>query len=435
MKKMLVCCLAGLFLAGQAMAADPNPAARRHVKQVGNTYYKYTSKLKTVINLNFTLGFDHTAGKQILDQTLEKIRTEYGNPFTIKKFTGPSNGAGRGLPSPVPTLADLISGEVIVSNNISTLNDLPKSSSALATAIETAIKTNGRGVISFHGSGDGMGGWSFYTDSLHPVLYNSHGNQSNAPVYLNETEAKHVVNDSILLVGTKMDVPMGTDASGNEVKKNVTIRQMKNEWYRFGRNLMTDNATKNRVTCFMRYDPTNINTGDLGAQYKYKGGNPYLWMVRIGAGKAVYLPPGHDATELTTGNSFDGGSGDLVRMYAQLLFFMAGYDSTVCGTDCVGLPIANQNFHLTGAKCDAGCAGSVSLMFDKDFEFKSMTGKPFTARLTDVSGRVVATHSGKGVETVRFNHANLKPGVYIMSVKVGKEAPVNRRYLVPHRST
>lgn len=433
MKIQYVCGLAGMLLVGHAMAADPNPPSRVHVKQVGNGFYKYTSKLKTVIQLNYTLGFDHTNGKQIWDQTLEKVRTEYGNAFAIKKFTGPSNGAAKGLPSPVPTLADFMSGEIIVTNNISNFNNTPGQAgggAAMATAFETAVKTNGRGVIGFHGTGDGGGGWAFYTNSLHPVQYNSHGSQTPAPVYLNEPEAKHVVNDSLITTGTKMDVPMGTDAGGNEVLKNVTIRQMKNEWYRFGRNLLTDPLTKDLVTCFMRYDPRNISTSDLGAQYKYKGGNPYFWMIKIGAGKAAYIPAGHDATEMTTGNSFDGGSGDLVRMYGQLLFFMAGYDSTACGADCNGLQIVDQGLRLTGSKCGANCAGSVSVHFDRDFEFKSMSGKPYAAVLRDVGGRLVATRSGSGVETVRFDRSVLKPGIYILSVRVGKEAPVTRSYMI-----
>lgn len=433
MKKMSVIYLAGAILVGQALAAtNPNPAARVHVKQVGNAYYKYTSKLKTVIDLNFTLGFDHTQGKATWEATLDKVKNDYGN-ITIKRFTGDGNGASNSLPKPVPTLADLISGEVILDNNISGMNQIFAKSNAFATAFETAVKTNGRGVVGFHGSGDGGTGWAFYTNDLHPVAYNEHGSQSAAPVYLNESEAKHVVNDSILVTGTKMDVPMGTDASGKEVLKSATIRQMKNEWYRFGRNLITDAATKDRMTCFMRYDPRAISTNDLGAQYKYAGGNPFAWRVKIGAGSAMYLPPGHDNTDLTTGQSFDGGSGDLERYLAQAMFFQAGYDSVPC-TDCQGLPIADMSYHLTGAKCGVECNGPVSLEFGRDFEFKSMSGKPFVAQLLDVNGRLVATKAGRGVETVRFEQANLKPGIYVMKVKVGNEAPVARRYLISPKS-
>jgi hypothetical protein len=434
--------IAGMIFAGPAMAANPDPPARLHVKQVGNGYYKYTSKLKTVIELNFTLGFDHANGKQVLTQTLDKVATDYGvggaKAFAIKKFTGPSNGSGSGLPNPIPTLADFLSGEVIVTNNISNLNNLNSSNggnAAMAAAFETAVKTHGRGVVGFHGSGDGGRGWAFYSDSLHPAIFNSMGSQTIAPVYLNDSEGKHVVNDSILAAGDRLDVPMGTDSAGNEILKNVFIRPMKNEWYRFQRNLMTDPLTRDRFTCFMLYDPRPISTADLGAQYKFKGGNPYLWMVRIGAGKAVYFPAGHAADELTTGRGFDGGIGDLARMYAQLLFFTAGYDSVACGADCTGLPVVDKAYHLTGAICDAACATSVSLEFDKEFGFKSMSGQPYTARLVDVKGRLMATRSGKAMEYFRFDHSRLKPGLYLMTVKVGKAAPVTRRYLVSPKSS
>lgn len=428
--------VAGLLFAGQAMAAvNPNPAARVHAKQVGTSYYKFTSKLKTVVELNFTLNFNHTEGKATWDTYLSRVATDYGTggtpAFTVKKFVGPGNGASNGLPTTIPTLADLTSGEVIVDNNISGMNQIPGKSAAFATAFETAVKTNGKSVLGFHGSGDGGTGWAFYTNDLHPVDYHEHGNQTAQPVYKNQAEEKHVLLDSLLMTGTKMDVPMGTDASGKEVKVNTTVRKMKNEWYRFGRNLLGDTKYGPLTTCFMRYDPTAIGVSDLPAQYKYAGGNLFTWQIKIGAGKALYIPPGHDNSELTTGDSFDGSTGDYERFVAQALFYLAGYDSVACtGTACNGVPIVDDKLHLTGKVCGPECATGTSLRFDKDFEFLSMTGKPFVARLTDVHGRLVATKSGAGVETVSFDKSTLGSGVYFMSVKVGNQAPVVRRYLV-----
>ena len=69
------------------------------------------SQLSMTVSAGWLLSQERVDQKpQGLDQTLEKIRTDYGNAFTVKKFTGPSNGAGNGLPNPVPTLADLVSG-------------------------------------------------------------------------------------------------------------------------------------------------------------------------------------------------------------------------------------------------------------------------------------------------------------------------------------
>lgn len=436
MKLMKLYLIGGLLFASQtAWAVNPKPAARVHARVIGGKYYKFTSKLKTVVELNFTLGFNHTEGRAAWDATLEKVATDYGiggvKAFTIKKFIGPGNGASGGLPETIPTLADFNSSEVIFTNNISGLGQLKAQSTAMATAFETAVNINGRGVFGVHGSGDSKDGWSFYINNLHPVLYNEHGSQTPQPVYVNATEAKHVVNDSLIRTTTTKDVPMGRDATGNEIRATVPIRSMKNEWYRFGRDLLNDPTYGPLATCFMRYDPSAIGASDLGNEFKYVGGNPYAWMIKVGAGKAMYLPAGHDYSELTTGNGFDGGSGDLVRFFAQSLFFLAGYDSTACGpSDCLGLPVVDDKIHFTGKICDAGCAAGVSINFENGVGFQNMSGKAYLARLTDIRGRLVATKSGKGVETIRFEKSILGNGVYFLSVKVGKAAPVVHRYLI-----
>lgn len=425
-----LCCLAAVLAVGESLAAvaNVNPAARLHVRVVNGKQMKFTSKLKKVIELNFTLNFNHAEGKPIIDQYLGRVAVDYAgtgkdSAFSIKKFVGGSGGTSAGLPNPVPTLNDLMSGEVIVDNNISNMNDIPSKNAAFATAFETAVKTNGRGVLGFHGSGDGGTGWSFYTNELHPVDYHAHGNRTPAPVYLNETEAKHVVNEGILATGTQKAVPMGTDASGAVVTKTVTTRNMTNEWYKFGRPLLTDTKTKDLATCFMRYDPAST---DLEPQYRYPGGNPFVWQIKIGAGKAMYLPPGHAPDELTTGNSFDGGSGDLEKFYAQALFYLAGYDTAACGDECVGLPIVNDQNRLTGEK-----VVSVGISFNPDrMAFVSGSEKPYVATLFNVSGKAVATKSGKGLEKVEFDQSRLSPGIYLLSVKVGNKAPAVRRYMV-----
>jgi hypothetical protein len=423
--------LAELFLIGQCMAEiNPNPPARTHARLIGNKYYKFTSKLKTVIELNFTLNFNHTSSKATLDATLDKIATDYGlagaKAFTIKRFVGPGNGASVGLPTTVPILADFLSGEVIVDNNISNMNQIPVKSATLATAFETAVKTNGRGVLGVHASGDGGVGWGFYTNDLHPTPYHEIGNPSHQPIYKYELEAKHIITDSVLSTGTQvMEVPIGVDANKKEIKANVPVRMMKNEWYRFGRNLGADTTYAPLTTCLMKFDPTAIPSSDFGSQYSYPGGNPFAWVIKVGAGKALYLLSGHDNSELTDSTySFDGGTGDYERFVAQSLFYLAGYDSTACGTtDCTGLPIVDDKDHLTGKNCGATCGEPVSFIFNDNFSVTSTSGKTFVAQLTDVRGRLVATKIGRGVETIHFNPSNLNPGVYIMSVKVGKETP------------
>src|SRR6476660_308525 len=98
-------------MAGETMAAvaNTNPAARVHVRLVNGKQMKLTSKLKTVIELNFTLNFNHAEGKPVIDQYLGRVATDYAgagkdSAFSIKKFNGPTNGTAMALPNPVPTL-------------------------------------------------------------------------------------------------------------------------------------------------------------------------------------------------------------------------------------------------------------------------------------------------------------------------------------------
>jgi hypothetical protein len=426
--------LLALGMAGGALAQttiNKTPAAKVHAREEGGGYVRYTSKLATVLELNFTFGFDHTAGKKSIGDMLTKIATDYTvdgkAPFTVKKFTGPNSGGGNGLPTPTFTLTDLNGAEVYITNNISSLDQLPGKNAAMGTAFESAVK-GGKSVLGFHGSGDGGGGWKFYNEELHPVLYGQHGNRTPAPIYKNEPESSHVVLQGILATGTKKDVPMGTDASGKEVLKNVTTRDMTNEWYRFGRNLITDSKYGPLTTCLLKYDYRQVSTADLANQYRYAGGNPYLWMVKISQGRAAYFPPGHDATETTQGaTSFDGNTGDFERIYAQMLFYLAGYTKEPCGgaVDCAGLPVVDASDRMTGKT-----VSTTSIAFDSQFKFRTLSDKPYTAKLTDVRGRLVAIKNGKGKEAFEFKHSNLKPGVYFMSVQVGKEAPVVQRFMV-----
>lgn len=427
--------LMGIVLVGSVAAQttiNKTPAARVHAREEGGGYVRYTSKLTTVLEMNFTFGFDHGQGKTSISQMLTKISTDYAltgtTAFTVRKFNGPNSGAGNGLPNPAFTLADLNGAEVYVTNNISNLNQLPTISggASMASAFASAVR-GGKAVLGFHGSGDGGSGWAFYNDSLHPVQYNGHGSRTAAPIYKNEPESSHVAIQNILATGTRKEVPMGVEG-GREVLKSVITRDMTNEWYRFGRNLLTDPRTGPITTCLLKYDYRAVALNDLATQFRYPGGNPYLWMVKIGQGRAAYFPPGHDGAETTNGaTSFDGGTGDFQRAFAQMLFYLAGYTKEPCGgaIDCNGLPIVDANDRMTGR-----FVTGPSVAFEYDFAFRSVTGKPFVATLMDTRGRVVATKRGSGKEIVEFDRSNLSPGVYALSVKTGKEAPAVKRFAV-----
>jgi hypothetical protein len=426
--------LALALLGAQAQAQTAaNPAARTHVRVTNGVALKYTSKLTHVVELNFTFGNTHTEGKQVITAGLDRIMKSYAmggkDAFTIKKFTTGNSGSAAGELSNF-TLADLMAGEVIVTNNISYLNQLQSKSAAQATAMETAIKTEGRGVLGFHGSGDGGGGWAFYTNDLHPVGYNGHGSRIDGSVYKFTDNAKHLILQNILETGTTpASVPMKVVGGNEVIEPNVKTRLMKNEWYKFARDLTTDATYSPRVTPLLKYDPRNLG-GALEPQYRYKGGNLYTFLLKVGNGLASYVPAGHSNDELmAAGTTFDGGTGDYDRYVAQSLFFLAGYKPPeVCANNpsCNGLPIVTSTFMLTGETYTGGTA-----IFHGDrMAFTSLEDAPYEAKLTDVSGRVAAVKRGTGKVEYAFDQSSLKAGIYFMSVKIGKAPAKVRRFVV-----
>src|SRR5690606_16823594 len=80
----------------QAQTVDKNPAVRTHVKIVDGQAIKFTSKLKKVVELNFTFGFHHSGSKTIISETLTRVADMYGDDgvpaFTVQKHVGPNAG-------------------------------------------------------------------------------------------------------------------------------------------------------------------------------------------------------------------------------------------------------------------------------------------------------------------------------------------------------
>lgn len=429
---------AAVLAAAALASAQPtfNPAARTHVRIINGVPVKYTSKLTRVVELNFTFGFHHSEGKQVISAALARIAKRYAldgkDAFAVRSIASSSGGAAVGEMVSF-TLADLLSGEVMAANNISAFDELMVKSPAQAQAIETALKSEGRGLVGFHGSGDGGGKWKFFTDEIHPVGYKGHGTRSAGPVYKNQATARHLILEDVLESGaTLADVPMAVDAAGNEVIGSaVKTRRMMNEWYWFSRNLTTDPVTKSLVTPLLKYDPRSLESQALQPQYRYKGGNLYTYLLRLGAGKATYIPAGHDNGELmASGTSFDGGTGDFDRYLAQTLFFLAGYKTEVClDRTCEPLPLVDAQDQIVDR--------SVSAWRLKVAEgrpaFTAAAGEPYAATLVDLAGRVVAMRKGIGGDEVRFETDGLEPGVYSLRVKVGRGPDQVRRLVVAGR--
>ncbi len=416
-----------------AARADSLPAARAHVRYVDGVWLKYSSKLTTVVELNFTFGNGHLEGKQVIDAALSRIAKEYGtggkDAFAIKRFASSNSGAAVGEQVRFG-LEDLLAGEVIVANNLSYLPQILAKNPAEAAALEDAIKVGGRAVLSFHGSGDGGKEWPFYANELHPLNYHGMSYRTNGPVYKDPAMERHIVLQGVLETGTTLaEVPTGTDPfTGAEVlATGVKTRLMKNEWYQYPVNILADRRFQGKVTSLLKFDARNLGDA-FPAQYRYAGGNAFSFLLRVGAGIAGYIQSGHSDDELTArGTSFDGGTGDFDRYVAQMLFFLAGYATAPCmGAECDGLAIVSADGMLTGRVLERGG----SLAEPGRLGFTTTSDESYEAKLADVRGRILSRKSGVGRIEYEFDRTGLRAGVYFLSVKIGKAPAKVRRYLV-----
>ncbi len=428
-----------LLVTGTAFSQTATmPAARMHVKMVAGNAVKYTSKLTNLVDLNFTMGNTHQPGKQIITAALDRIAKNYGtgtvNAFTIKHIASAQDGSVKGE-IPNFTIDDLLACEVIVADNISAFGDASLGA-AKQQALQRAVEVEGRGYLGFHGSGDNeAAGWPWYTNTLHPMNYGGHGSRTVGPVYKHLDEAKHIVMQGILETKTTLaTVPNELDAGGNEVlAANIPTRGMKNEWYRFGRDISRDAAYKDKVTMLLKYDPRPLGTDALPDQNKRKGGNLYTYLYQVGKGTTSYIPAGHENDELldpTTG--FDGGSGDFDRYVAQSLFYLAGYKTGICDASCNGLPVVDTKNRLTGTNyISSGIIGPMKadLFFDPvKLAFSSPFNRKYEATVTDMAGRVLFMKQGTGKTYQEFPASQLKSGVYFLSVKIGSAKVKVKRY-------
>lgn len=431
---------AGIFLLVASAAFSQTmrkPASREHVKIINGVATKFTSKLATIVELNFTMNNGHQPGKLVITTALTRIAVNYGG-LTVNKFTTASDGSVRGV-VPNFTVTDLMAGQVIVANNISFFGEAAVGT-AKQSAVQTTIETNGRGYLGFHGSGDNQAtGWPWFTSTLHPMSYQGHENRSLAPVYKHLPTARHMIMDSILFSATTAaNVPNELDGAGAEVVTTTPVptRRMMNEWYRFGRDISRDAAYSSRVTTLLKYDPRALGTSELDPEYKRRGGNLYTYLYKVGAGMTSFIPAGHENDELlapTTG--FDGGVGDFDRYVAQTLFFLAGYNQTTCDVSCNGLAIADTSNLLTGDKYVATSVGGKAIAIHQDLTFNSTKlgfsstfEKKYNAKVTDLHGRVIFHMTGKGRVNHEFDTSKLKPGVYFLTVQIGSAPAQARRY-------
>lgn len=434
--------LLALAAASATAQLSTQPAARAHVKQLNaTTYVKYTSKLAHVVELNFTLGNTHQPGKRVISESLDRIARAYGTgavpAFTVKHIASPLDGSERGV-VPNFTVEDLLAGQVVVANNVGSFGD-PALGSARQTAIQRAIEAEGRGYLGFHGSGDNRdNGWPWYTNVLHPMSYAGHGSRVTAPVYKHIENAAHIILQGVLETRTQpRQVPNELSAAGTELlADNVPTRMMKNEWYRFGRDISRDAAYKDRTTILLKYDARQLGLDVLAEQYRRKGGNMYTYLFQVGKGMTSYIPAGHENDELLDPSTgFDGGAQDYDRYVAQTLFFLAGYATSVCDASCKGLPIVTAQNRLTGLAY-TGDPTSAAAPVRPEIHldpvrpaFSTPHAGPYRAVLTDMAGRVRGERSGRGLAYHAFETRDLEPGLYVLTLEAGSRT-LSRRYLL-----
>lgn len=444
---LMLALIAGICAAqAQVPPSSTNPAARTHVKIVDGQAIKFSSKLQKVIELNFTFGYHHSESKPLIAQTLTRVANTYGAngtpAFTVQSHVGPNGGTTNSATiTPDFTLADLNSAQVIFANQVSGFGD-QKLGAAKRTALQTAIETNGVGYFGLHGSGDDQTGsnfWAWYRNTLHPMNYQGHGANTNGPVYKNPAHKEHIVTDNILETGmtdTRL-VPTSVDAQGNEILTSEPVRMMRNEWYRFGTDIRTNPTHAANLTVLSLYDPRGL-TSELASQYRRKGGNMYTYLFKVGNGMTHYLPAGHDGLEIKDGDyAFDGKVGDWDRYFAQVLFFLAGYNQTPCDASCNGLPVVTAENHLTGeVYTGTSIKGGFRLipsdvnMHDSRLEFSFVQPVDYRAQVIDVTGKTVMQATGHGTSHA-FDQSQLQPGVYFMRVTMtGIKAPVMKRYVL-----
>ncbi len=425
---------------------------KEHVRLViengDSSYVKYSSKLRHVVELNFTLNYHHNQGKPILTGALNNIAQREG--FTFSHFTGASGGTSRGS-LPDFTLDDLKQGQVIFANNIS---DFGRDAlgEQRRNAIRNAIVEEGIGYFGNHASGDHFGNssWSFYIDSLHPLsYYGSLQNDVAAPVYKWEKNKNHVVLDGILNTNTQLSafngketpgVLMGTDSSGSPISlEGIPYRMMRNEWYQFQIDVRTEKPYSDNFIPLLFFDHRTLGNA-LPEANKFPGGNVHSWLQQIGKGWTAYFPSGHDQFDLsdTTENnrSFDGGTGDLERFFTNMLYFLAGYDSTKCSANlanCDGLALVDSNFQITEHIVEKlGVKGFSSPQSPHIINFPQyiqLTSK-VAGRLEIITIQGQKMFSKNNVSNFQYSKKRLVKGLYFLKFVMAGKSPILQKFTV-----
>jgi hypothetical protein len=422
-----------------ALPAHPGPllpAAYQHVRYLHGQPFLFTSRLRQVIDLRFTLGDGHEEGKRELSASLDRIAAQYGKDgapaFAIQRVPETLDSKSMYLVPPmVPGM--LLSGDVIVANNVSNFASRNLGSD-WRVALQEAVETAGKGFLAVHATGEYVSQtWDWLNHELLPVQYTGHYMRVPAPVYKEKSAATHLVLEGILQAGTDSGTALPEAAlpgGSSSLSDTIRFRRAICQQFMIGNDFCREDAYRDRCTLLMKMDFTGL---DLPRQFLIPGGNPYSWVHKVGAGVSGYIHGGHQRDEILGKTGFDGGVGDWDRYVAQMLFFLAGYRSEPCTAACGGLPIVDDRDRLTGERYQSlralgnPDAERAALRFDPDgYGFRIASGMRFSAYLTDVSGRIAWSRSGSGPAHLRPPAASFRPGKYVMLLRAPGAAPITR---------
>jgi len=350
-----------------------------------------TTRVRAIMNLNFTFGYHHNTGKPVIEAMLTRFASQEGWTLTHFRYQDPNNTTVNDLAR--VTLAELNKNIVVVANHISywaTVGQTtaPALNAAVTNYMSAANGGLGGGLLLIHGSGDSPagGGWAYYYSDLHPSQFSGHGSIIPGQIFRPTSAATHPIME------------------GNILAARQTIN---GEWHRFA---VLITAVKPLTEVLMMVDPANC-AGCYPAQYVYAGGNPISWYLPTGngRGRVGYFQEGHDQT---TYNELTPAVWD--RFFKQMIFYTAGYDTS----------------GVTGVAPRPDYARSYSgISFNPQTIGVYVEGK-HSVQVINSAGKVVMKNGHTQSNEYNFSQElNSAPGLYILRVSNAKGTS-SRKYLV-----
>jgi hypothetical protein len=364
------------------------PLAKQRVVTINGQKFLLKSKLKTVLDMDFHFGYDHTIGRAVSSDALKRVATKEGLTYT--RITDPAK----------ITSTELQKYNVIFANSVTYWAKPGMFPTVGRTAVQNFVENQGGGLWIMHGSGDTRQdptGWTWYFAKAHPVLFSGHGSRIAAPIFADPSGKKNPVMEGLL------PSPMS----------------MTGEWHRFGRSIKAANS-KAEVLIRMDYNTCELC---MPTQYRFPSfgnGAEVSWVMPVGKGTVGFFSEGHDAVPM---NEWKATNWD--RYFMQMLYYLAGYTQTAVASAKMESPTGIADPDLEYSLDDRTVA-----FHDREVAVMIAEDGPHAASLFDVSGREIKSFKGRGPAEYRFDAA-LKGnrGVYVLRVTAGKQT-VSKRYFL-----